>query len=52
MALGAPGMGCAKVQSRLMRNLNVSRLEFDEIWPYVAKKRKAVKADIPRMTPD
>lgn len=44
MRLGARvGMGCAKVHSRLMRDLNVSRLEFDEIWQYVGKKRKAVK---------
>jgi transposase-like protein len=38
------GNGCAKLHNRLMRNLNVSRLEFDEIWQYVAKKRKAVRA--------
>lgn len=44
MALGARvGFGCAKVHNRLMRDLNVSRLEFDEIWQFVAKKRKAVK---------
>lgn len=44
MALGARvGFGCAKVHNRLMRNLNVSRLEFDEIWQFVGKKRKAVR---------
>jgi len=43
MKLGARvGMGCAKVHGRLMRDLNVSRLEFDEIWQFVGKKRKAV----------
>jgi IS1 family transposase len=48
MALGARvGNGCAKLHNRLMRNLNVSRLEFDEIWQYVGKKRKAVKATDP-----
>ncbi len=48
MALGARvGMGCAKVHSRLMRDLNVSRLEFDEIWQYVGKKRKAVRPTDP-----
>lgn len=44
MNLGARvGVGCAKAHNRLMRNLNVSRLEFDEIWQFVGKKRKAVK---------
>ncbi len=48
MALGARvGNGCAKAHNRLMRNLNVSRLEFDEIWQYVGKKRKAVKPTDP-----
>jgi len=48
MALGARvGEGCAKLHNALMRNLNVSRLEFDEIWQYVGKKRKAVKATDP-----
>ena len=33
MKLGARvGMGCAKVHNRLMRDLNIARLEFDEIW--------------------
>lgn len=41
------GIGCAKLHNRLMRNLNVSRLEFDEIWQYVAKKRKAVRETDP-----
>src|SRR5271156_6495641 len=48
MRLGARvGMGCAKVHSRLMRDLNVSRLEFDEIWQFVGKKRKAVRETDP-----
>ncbi|HEX3665764.1 MAG TPA: hypothetical protein VHU23_11085 [Rhizomicrobium sp.] len=33
MALEARvGKGCAELHNALMRNLNVSRLEFDEIW--------------------
>jgi len=48
MKLGARvGMGCAKVHNRLMRDLNVSRLEFDEIWQFVGKKRKAVRPGDP-----
>jgi IS1 family transposase len=53
MKLGARvGMGCAKVHSRLMRDLNVSRLEFDEIWQFVGKKRKAVRAGDPATVGD
>src|SRR5580704_8681131 len=53
MALGARvGMGCAKLHNALMRNLNVSRLEFDEIWQFVGKKRKAVKAADPATVGD
>lgn len=41
MTLGARvGMGCAKLHNRLMRDLNVARIEFDEIWQYVGKKRR------------
>jgi len=48
MNLGARvGRGCAKLHNSLMQNLNVSRLEFDEIWQYVGKKRKAVKPTDP-----
>jgi len=53
MRLGARvGLGCAKVHNRLMRDLNVGRLEFDEIWQYVAKKRKAVKPNGPATVGD
>jgi IS1 family transposase len=53
MVLGARvGNGCAKVHSKLMRNLNVSRLEFDEIWQFVGKKRKAVKDTDPQTVGD
>lgn len=53
MGLGARvGMGCAKLHNHLMRNINVSRLEFDEIWQYVAKKRKAVRPTDPETVGD
>jgi IS1 family transposase len=53
MALGARvGNGCAKLHNKLMRNLNVSRLEFDEIWQFVGKKRKAVKDTDPATVGD
>jgi IS1 family transposase len=53
MALGARvGFGCAKVHNRLMRDLNVARLEFDEIWQFVAKKRKAVRDTDPETVGD
>ena len=53
MNLGARvGMGCAKVHNRLMRDLNVARLEFDEIWQFVGKKRKAVRATDPATVGD
>jgi IS1 family transposase len=48
MRLGARvGTGCAKTHGNLMRDLNVSRLEFDEIWQFVGKKRKAVRETDP-----
>jgi IS1 family transposase len=48
MTMGARvGEGCAKLHNRLMRDLNVARLEFDEIWQYVGKKRKAMKPTDP-----
>jgi len=39
------GQGCAALHDRLMRDLNVSRIELDEAWSYVAKKQA-------RLTPD
>src|ERR1700730_2429858 len=33
------GQGCAVLHDRLMRDLNVSRIELDEAWSYVAKKQ-------------
>jgi IS1 family transposase len=39
------GQGCAALHNRLMRDLNVSRIELDEAWSFVAKKQA-------RLTPD
>ncbi|MGQ0741699.1 MAG: transposase [Alphaproteobacteria bacterium] len=36
------GQGCLKVHSALMRDLQVNRIELDEIWSYVGKKQKLV----------
>jgi hypothetical protein len=33
------GQGCAALHDRLMRDLNVSRIELDEAWSFVAKKQ-------------
>ena len=33
------GAGCAALHDRLMRDLNVCRIELDEAWSYVAKKQ-------------
>jgi IS1 family transposase len=53
MSLGARvGEGSAKLHNALTRNLNVSRLEFDEIWQYVGKKRKAVRPTDPHTVGD
>jgi IS1 family transposase len=53
MGLGVRvGEGCAKLHNRLMRDLNVSRLEFDEIWQFVGKKRKNVTDSDPETVGD
>ena len=40
------GEGCARLHDALMRDLQVSIIEFDEIWAYVGKKqRRTVKAE-------
>jgi IS1 family transposase len=44
MRLGVKvGQGCAAVHGKLMTNLHVSRIELDEVWSFVKKKRKNVK---------
>ncbi|MEE9251671.1 MAG: transposase, partial [Alphaproteobacteria bacterium] len=34
------GEGCADLHDRMMRDLHVPILEFDEIWAYVGKKQR------------
>lgn len=41
------GIGCAKLHNRLMRDLFVSRVELDEAWSYVGKKRAHLKEGDP-----
>jgi hypothetical protein len=48
MRLGAKvGEGCAVLHGRLMVNLHVSRVELDEVWSFIKKKRRNVGADDP-----
>jgi IS1 family transposase len=48
MRLGARvGAGCAALHDRMMRNLQVGRIEIDEAWSYIAKKQRRVKQDDP-----
>jgi IS1 family transposase len=43
MRLGARvGQGCAALHDRMMRGLNVARIELDEAWSYVGKKQRKV----------
>jgi IS1 family transposase len=43
MRLGVKvGQGCNAVHGRLMVNLNVGRVELDEVWSFVKKKKKNV----------
>jgi IS1 family transposase len=39
------GEGCAALHDRMMRDLPCSRIECDEIWGFVAKKQRNVRAD-------
>lgn len=39
------GEGCAAVHGKLMMNLNVARIELDEVWSFVKKKRRNVQED-------
>jgi hypothetical protein len=34
------GQGCAALHDRLMPDLHVNLLEFDEVWSFIAKKQK------------
>ena len=46
------GVGCAKLHNVLMRDLRVNRVELDEIWQYVGKKRNQVKEGDPETIGD
>jgi IS1 family transposase len=44
MRLGVQvGQGCATLHDRMMRDLQVPIMEFDEIWAYVGKKQRQVQ---------
>ncbi|HET7084423.1 MAG TPA: IS1 family transposase [Rhizomicrobium sp.] len=48
MRLGVKvGQGCNAVHGRLMVNLHVSRVELDEVWSFVKKKRRSVQENDP-----
>ena len=36
------GTGCAQLHNAMMRDLNVSRIELDELWAYIGKKQRRV----------
>lgn len=38
------GEGCLKLHSAMMRDLQVNRIELDEIWAYVGKKQRKIVA--------
>src|SRR5215471_15349755 len=41
MRLGARvGSGCIAVHDAIMRDMQVARLEFDEVWAFIGKKQK------------
>ncbi len=46
------GEGCAKLHHTMMRDLQVSRIELDEIWSYVGKKQRKVTPDDDDMVGD
>jgi hypothetical protein len=39
------GEGCLALHSAMMRDLQVNRIELDEIWAYVGKKQKLAKLE-------
>jgi IS1 family transposase len=46
MRLGVKvGQGCTALHGKFMINLNISRIELDEVWSFVKKKRRNVQAD-------
>src|ERR1700677_4579761 len=38
------GDGCASLLDETMRNLNCARLELDELWAFIGKKQRHVRA--------
>jgi hypothetical protein len=38
------GQGCAALMDAKMRNLDCTRLEMDEIWGFIGKKEKHLRA--------
>ena len=48
MRLGVKvGQGCNALHGKLMVNLHVSRVELDEVWSFVKKKRRSVQESDP-----
>src|SRR5579872_5038433 len=39
--------GCTALHGKLMKDLQVSRIELDEVWSFVKKKRRNVDAEDP-----
>jgi transposase-like protein/IS1 family transposase len=44
-ALVLAGAQCEKVSSEMIQNVHVSEIQADEIWSFIGKKEKQVKAD-------
>jgi hypothetical protein len=38
------GQGCERLHDQMMRDLNVAKIEMDEIWQYVGKKQRRAGA--------
>jgi IS1 family transposase len=41
------GQGCSRLHDRLMRDLQIGVLEFDEQWDFIAKKQRHVEQGDP-----
>ena len=41
------GRGCAELHDRMMVGLHISRLELDEVWQYVGRKRRQHEKPLP-----
>src|SRR5580692_8710385 len=39
------GDGCAGLHDRMMRDLHINLLEFDEVWSFIGKKQKRLGPD-------